>query len=182
MEFGIHQNVFIVFFAIFWGAVANVQPRWKAFQWPLIFKMCEVFRRVLLAVLVMNVLPVLYFAFSLWVINDRGPTNGDSVGRMVAVVVFQGVLPAFGMFAIYRLWLGIVELRPHWFYKLDSNDVPRPYRHVEPTYRLSSEERKKTGMPVVDLGEDAGWRNIAASLFYLFVAQGAPWLFQRFVC
>ena len=181
-EFAIHQNVFIVFFAIFWGAVANVQPRWKAFQWPLIFKMGEVFRRVALAVLVMNVLPVIYFAISLWVTHDRGPTTADSPGRIIAVVVFQGVLPAFGIFAIYRLWLGIIELRPQWFYKRNAEDVPKPYRHVEPTYRISSEENKTNGLPFVDLGEDAGWRNIAAVLFYLFVAQGAPWLFQRIVC
>lgn len=178
MNLGIHQNVFIVFFAIFWGAVANVQPRWKAFQWPLIFKLKEVFWRVVLAVVIMNILPVLYFGVSLWVTHGRGPMDSDSVAQAITAVVLQGVLPAFGMFALYRMWLGIVELRPHWFYKRESVDIPEPYRHVEPTYRHRWDEKKENGMPVVDLGVDGGWRNILAAVFYLFIAQGLPWLFR----
>jgi len=173
-----HQNVFIVFFAIFWGAVANVQPRWKAFQWPLMFKpeLRVVLRRVLLAFLVMNVLPVVYFGLTLWIIDGRGPSDSDSLARSAAKLVMQGVLPAFGMFALYRIWLGIVELWPDCFYKHEVKDIPERYRHVEPTYRQRWNETKESNMPVVDLGEDAGSGNLLAALFYLILAHLLPWI------
>lgn len=162
-----NQDVFIVFFAIFWGLIANVQPRWKAFQWPLVFRLKVVFKRVLLAFFVMNILPVVYFGLTLWVINNH-PVAG------LIGLVFQGVLPAFGMFGLYRLWLAIVEFKPSWFYMRESNDIPEPYRHVEPTYRLSWNEPKVNNLPIVDLAEGAWFGNLLAALFYLALATLVP--------
>jgi len=183
MQFGIHQQVFIVFFAIFWGAVANVQPRWKAFQFPLMFTQglrWNVFRRVCLAVLLLTVLPILYFGYILYSTSlpGRGPAEGDKALMTVSKILLQGILPALGMFGIYRTWLAIVELRPKWFYKSDLKDVPDKYRHVEPTYRLRYDDDGKKHFPtaVVDLGEDAGKGNLLAALIYLIVGLVSPWL------
>jgi hypothetical protein len=56
------QNIFMVFFAILWGALATVQPRWRAFRWPLIFRVPKVGYRLALAILLLNVAPIIYFA------------------------------------------------------------------------------------------------------------------------
>src|SRR5262249_26613452 len=102
--------------------------------------------------------------------------------RAALKLVFQGVLPAFGMFGLYRLWLSAVEFRPHWFYMHNSANIPEQYRHVEPTYRHRWNETKENNMPVVDLAEDAGLGNLLAGLFYLIVlAWFLPWLFYLIV-
>ena len=81
-------QVFMLFFAIFWSAVANVQPRWKPFQFPLMLRFGHVFRRVVLAVLVLNILPILYFGLVLWCLYRR-----DSGTELAAFeVVVRGVV------------------------------------------------------------------------------------------
>jgi len=180
-QFGIHQQVFMLFFAIFWGATANVQPRWKAFQFPLVFKRglrWNVCRRVCLALLLLNLIPILYFGYVLFVTSlpGRGPADTDAPLLVVGKILVQGVVPALGMFGIYRLWLAIVELRPSLFYKSKPDEVPEEYRHVEPTYRLDFRDKRFESEPVVDLGSDAGRGNLLAALAYLLVAMVSPWL------
>ena len=181
MKFGIHQQVFMLFFAIFWGATANVQPRWKAFQFPLMFKKglrWNVCRRVCLALFLLNLLPIVYFGYILHLtfLPGRGPAEGDTIFIVVTKILIQGVLPALGMFGIYRLWLAVIELKPDLFYKRKLDDVPKMYRHVEPTYRLSNKEQRRSSEPVVDLGEDAGKGNLLAALIYLIVGLISPLL------
>jgi len=178
IRFGVHQQVFMLFFAIFWGAVANVQPRWKAFQFPLMFdpQLSNVFLRVMLAILLLNLLPIIYFGYILWCMHGRGPMPADSTFLAVTKILLQGILPAFGIFGLYRAWLGIVELRPLWFYKSKPTDVPEKYRHVEPTCRLNYKEQRCPSELVVVLGEDSGKGNILAALIYLNVGCISPWL------
>jgi hypothetical protein len=177
-EFRVHQIVFMLFFAIFWGAVANVQPRWKAFQFPLMFRreLRNVFLRVVLAILLLNLLPIVYFGYILWATHGRGPMSADSTFLSITKTLIQGILPAFGIFGLYRAWLGIVELRPSWFYKSKPDDVPVKYRHVEPTYRLDYQEKREPSEPVVDLGTDAGKGNLFAAMIYLIVGCISPWI------
>lgn len=181
MKLGVHQEVFMLFFAIFWGATANVQPRWKAFQFPLIFTSglrWNVLRRVCFAVILLNLIPVVYFGYILYSTSlpGRGPAESDTMILVVAKILIQGVVPALGMFGIYRLWLATVELKPGLFYKSKPDDVPELYRHVEPTYRLSYKEHRCSSEPVVDLGKDAGKRNLLAAVIYLLVGLISPWL------
>lgn len=181
MQIGFDQQVFMIFFAIFWGTVANVQPRWKAFQFPLMFKLPNVCCRVQLSILLLNLLPIVYFGYVLWFTYGRGPTDTDTKFLVVAKVLIQGILPAFGMFGFYRMWLGIVELRPELFYKYTPDKLPEKYRCVEPTYRLgpNKDTTKDTiTMPVVDLGEDTGKGNIVAASIYLIVGGLSPWLLR----
>ena len=165
------QTVFMLFYAIFWGAIANAQPRWKAFQWPLISEMPQVKHRVWTAVLVLNVLPLCFFAYGMWALYGRGPTNTTPLSGSLHYII-RGVVPAFAVFGIYRLWLAILELNPSYFYAADPEKVDEKYRHVEPTYRHRLDDRKG---PVVDLGEDAGWANFRAGLIYVLLAGLAPW-------
>jgi len=97
-----HQEVFMVFFAIFWGLIANVQPRWKAFQWPLMFKLGVVTRRVLLAFFVMDILPVVYFGLTLWIIDGRAPNGWEKKkgrGQISRNCRRPLLVPPFGSFA-----------------------------------------------------------------------------------
>lgn len=165
------QSVFMLFYAIFWGAIANAQPRWKAFQWPLFSRMPQVKRRVLTAVLLLNVLPLCFFAYGMWALYGRGPTATAPLSGSLHYLI-RGVIPAFSVFGIYRLWLAILELNPNCFYASDPMAIDEKYRHVEPTYRHRLDDRKG---PVVDLGEDGGWVNFRVGLIYVLLAGLAPW-------
>jgi len=102
LQLGVPQQVFMLFFAIFWGAVASVQPRWKAFQFPLMFhpQLSNVFMRVILAIFLLNLLPILYFGYILWCTHGRGPMPADSTFLAIIKILIQGILPAFGIFGL----------------------------------------------------------------------------------
>src|SRR6266566_2485410 len=111
------QTVFALFFAVFLGTIANVQPRWKAFNWPLLSLMPYghrgfIWHRLLLSVAFFNVAPILFFALALYTLK------GDSVctNHTVSSLVFHGIVPAFAAFSFYRLWLSVVEFHPNAFY------------------------------------------------------------------
>ena len=57
-------HAFALCSAIFWGAIANAQPRFKQFLWSHMWKkdFPEVFDRVLLSIFFLNVLPILFSA------------------------------------------------------------------------------------------------------------------------
>jgi hypothetical protein len=78
----------------------------------------------------------------------------------------NGILPALGIFGCYRLWIGIIELSPTWFYAQCMNQI-KNYNNTEPTYRTSLVSSNTPDAPVVDLGQDTGWRNIFWAFFYL---------------
>lgn len=161
-------QVFMLFFAIFWSAVANVQPRWKAFQIPLMFKFRHVFRRVVLAVLVLNVLPIVYFGLVLWWLYRRDPGTELSAFEAAITLVVRGVLPALGVFGIYRIWIAIIELVPQKFYESNPTRVC-PYEHVEPTYRQLASRPANPSWPVVDLGLGAWKGNFIGGAVYIAV-------------
>jgi hypothetical protein len=167
------QTVFMVFYAIFWGAIANAQPRWKAFQWPLVFKkkFPQPRRRALVALLVLNILPLFFFAYGMWALYGRGPTVASPLAGSLHYFI-RGVVPAFAVFGLYRFWLAVVELYPAYFYAASMKDIDEKYHHVEPTYRHKLDERKG---PVVDLGPDTGWMNFLFGLGYVIVGLLAPW-------
>lgn len=170
------QQVFMLFFAIFWGAVANVQPRWKAFQWPLFFRHRPAKCRVCLSLAVLNVLPLLLFGYVLWVL---GECHGSDMGWPILHLVGHGVIPAFALFGCYRLWLAIVEAYPETFYssKVGGGGVPKEYSHIEPTYR-NKPTNSKTQLPIVHLGPNTWFPNAGAAVLYLVLGMVAPWVYR----
>lgn len=167
------QQVFMLFFAIIWGAVANVQPRWKAFQWPLVGHHRPATNRVLLSVVVLNILPLLLFAYVFWALKHHSAATPN---YPVAHLVFHGILPAFALFGCYRFWLAIVEACPNTFYS--STAVPEEYEHSEPTFRTRIEPRDPHAkdLPVVYLGATTARANLVAALFYVLIGLVAPWI------
>ncbi len=112
------QNIFLVFFAIFWGISANAWPRWKAFHWTFI-DMPPVRRRVAWSFLMLNVIPVALFTGTLMLL-ERYRSDKTTFPGIIA-----GIIPAFEIFGIYRVWIAIIESHPTWFY-FEENDLSKP--------------------------------------------------------
>lgn len=169
------QQVFMLFYAIFWGAIANVQPRWKPFQWHLFFAVPQARRRAIAAFGLLNVLPLIFFAYGMWALYGRDPTDTSLMAGSLHYLI-RGVVPAFAIFGLYRFWFAIVELYPDCFYASTSNLVDERYRHAEPTYRRTNEERGRTTVAMVEQvhhpafpqptsTEARFWRYLTASKF-----------------
>src|SRR5271169_5941018 len=98
------QTILLVFYAIFWGYIANVQPHWKAFHFPLIFKVRQALNRTILSVLVFNVLPLILFPYLMSALAGSA-WNGITSAMANCHYVICGVIPAFAVFGLYRCWL-----------------------------------------------------------------------------
>jgi len=166
------QQVFMLFYAIFWGAIANVQPRWKPFQWHLFFAVPQARCRAVAALMVLNVLPLCFFAYGMWALYRSGPTESAPLAGSLHYLI-RGVLPAFAIFGFYRFWFAMVELNPDCFYASTPEALDEKYRHVEPTYRRKMEKRD-FDYPTVDLAGH-GWISFLSGLLYVAIASLAPW-------
>ncbi|MFH1615777.1 MAG: hypothetical protein ABIG61_11940 [Planctomycetota bacterium] len=160
----ITMQVFTVFFAIFWGFVANVLARWKAFQSVYILKHSQELCRVILSILCFNVIPILYFGWSLCILNNLNFNKSPLTVQEIIKVVFCGVVPAFATFGFYRIWLGFVELRPYLFYlKCTINNV----ESLQGTYYMYAGPKKKDK---VNPNPETGWQNLISGIVYIIVS------------
>ena len=125
MEFAMNvsQQIFVVFFAIFWGTSSNAWPKWKAFHWTLAPFSCRVLLRLVLSVTVLNVIPVLYFIGILKQLG--GCIQGDPFSTFPCAcrVVLPAVIPAFAVFGFYRMWISVVEFCPTRFYYREDTEI-----------------------------------------------------------
>jgi len=151
MTLTLSQQLFVVFYAIFWGTAANAQPRWKAFHWPLLFRCAPASWRLLLSLCFLNVLPIAFFAWGLL----RLAGTGTAVGVKDTLL---GVVPAFAVFGFYRLWLGIAELGGTVFYRQTASTCPAFPVEIEPTIECLHIDPK--------IG---GWWNVLYGLVYIVI-------------
>jgi len=147
------QTIFVVFFAIFWGAVFSVQGRWKMFQPILSFP--HIRHRFFFSFLLLDVVPILFFAWTFFRLTE---TPGETWLQISA-----GILPAFAIFAFYRLWMGIVECNPSYFYQSDDKQNP-DLKNIEPTVQS------------LNLGHRFKIWNFLFSALYLAIAIAGPYL------
>jgi hypothetical protein len=178
------QTIFMLFFAIFWGGVFNVQAGWKAFQWPLVHFSCRpkkpkkgetdpqteerenhnakavvwerVRNRVLLSFGMLNVLPLIFFGVALGALANQ--TAASSTCVTILKLTGYGVVPAFAAFGFYRIWLGLLECKPDCFYVKCKADLPEEYKNSEPT----TAERwypipKGEKLKLTTAGRNLGW-------------------------
>ena len=129
------QQIFVVFFAIFWGTAANAQPGWKAFQWPLLKyrrQLPLVRNRLRKSMLLLNVVPIVHFAIAIWMMHLQWVTQLPLVPAALV-----GMLTAFAGFGFYRVWLGFIERNRKEYYYTTRDQFPedlrRALRRVEPT-------------------------------------------------
>ncbi|MBN1364989.1 MAG: hypothetical protein JW976_09320 [Syntrophaceae bacterium] len=160
------QSIFILFYAIFWGSIASVQGRWKMFHWPLI-KYPHVAARLALSTLMLNVLPIMFFALAFYMLRNT-PVVAASQWNWCETLqqVFAGVVPAFAVFGFYRLWLAAVEFWPTLFYQRIKHQ-DEAIEKIDPTI----EELR--------IGSKYGRWNLPFALLYLFIATVVPWLLTR---
>jgi len=151
--------------------MANAQPRWKAFQWPLFCRHKPATCRVILPVLLLNVAPVVLFAYVFWMLG----CDAVSAPRPILRLIVHGILPAFGVFGCHRLWLATIEKWPATFYS-PKGGVDNKYRHVEPTYRIEAAARSKLELPIVYVGSDTSFPNFIAAILYLTLTFRSPWI------
>lgn len=127
------QNVFIVFYAILWGTAANSQPRWKAFQLPLVFMFKQVAYRVILSFTLLNIAAILYFGWTIWMLSGSHLDIVSWNPRSIGLLLIHSVIPAFAVFGFYRMWIGVIELKPELFYLERDEQLPETFRGVEPS-------------------------------------------------
>ena len=170
------QNIFAIFFAIFWGTMAGSLPRWKAFQYPLICRIPEVTRRVSLSFVLLNLFPILFFGWTMWVLKDRAIRDPWTVWT-ISQIITHSVIPAISVFGFYRLWLAIIEFCPRTFYREFPHEVLPQYRKNEPTIaELWYPDTGDRYFPYTPIAITTGSRNLIVSLVYIAVAFGAPFI------
>lgn len=167
------QTVFTVFFAIFWGLVANVQPRWKAFQLPLVFNLHWPRRRAVLSVCLFNVLPLLFYGWTLYVLNQAHRVQANWTLVDFLGLILHAVVPAFAAFGFYRLWLGIVEIRPKYFYAETQATLPQQYQRLIP--QGIAIEPSLDELSIRPDARTAG-KNLFWAIVYLIFALALPFL------
>ena len=156
------QQIFLVFFAIFWGTSANAWPKWKPFLWTFFCVSSRVSLRVLWSTLMLNVVPIVYFTCMLR--HLKGEVYGDPM--------LAGVIPAFAIFGFYRFWIGIMEIRPALFYYKDNNEMRRLKKS-----RLVNAEPTMKELHFANV-RWRWWRNVFFGLLYVVVATYPVWLYQ----
>ncbi len=123
-ELNVLQSLFAVFYAIFWGVVANAQPRWRAFNWPVAFKFTRTRRRLAVAIWLLNLAPVLVFV--VFLVMFRGVTlewAPSGVPWLAGLQIFLAIVAAQVPFALNRLWIGTLEHEPTRYYYQRSEEL-----------------------------------------------------------
>lgn len=167
------QTVFALFFAIFWGAVANVQPRWKAFQLPMVH-FPRVRTRVLLSFLFLNLLPLVFFGYTLWMLQGPATSNMEWTVWKSAKLILRGVIPAFAIFGFYHLWIGIVERKSTVFYYQNQDAIPDARYRKQP----GSTHIPEPTIDDLNITPHAWWANIAVGAGFVILALLMPLVFR----
>jgi hypothetical protein len=110
------QQIFLVFYAIFWGTAANAQPRWRAFAWGQVFGDSFTWKRILLSFFLLNLIPVVFFVYLLWLLSGTFWTGDPSVNWIGTARILGAVAPGFATFGFYRIWMAVVQWLPTVFY------------------------------------------------------------------
>jgi len=82
--------------------------------------------------LFLNVYPIIYFAAVLAILNGTDTNSSAWAFSTWIREVIRGVVPAFAIFGLYRIWLGVIEFRAGWFY-LTAELLPDSLVGIEPT-------------------------------------------------
>jgi len=162
-------QVFMVFFAISWGALANALPRWKAFDTGRFWssdrdERPQVRRRFRWSFVALTILPAIYFAaWLVWI----GGTSAWHVARWdwrgalaISCAAVGAWTPPFGF---YRIWAAVVQWRAKTFYPMDLSDA---------------QWREKFGsLQKDDLSSKYAGPNLAFAVLYLAISIIVPLIY-----
>jgi hypothetical protein len=113
------QTVFSLFYAIFWGLVANGQIRWKSFDWPLAIAgrtdpaYAPSWERLKHSFWYLSVVPILLYLVLVTILT---PISAQPESPRVVFQLLAAVVTAQAAFAPYRLWLARMEATPGRFF------------------------------------------------------------------
>lgn len=159
-------SIYTLFFAISWGIVSNALPRWKPFHYAMLLhplwdskgkRFWQPTCRLLLSWVLLNIIPWCIFVWDFaWLQARPLPLSPDfgSGFRFIMRVVVPGLVP----FALYRLWLVIVQWRPTMFYAAKQEDIPEPFLFTngEKLAKVSPREPDKESLGILSAGESYG--------------------------
>jgi len=115
------QTIFMVFYAIFWGVVANAQPKWRAFNWPVASQYVRTRRRLALSLVILNLVPIVYFVPIFLALHGIAIAQAFQAG----VQVFLAIVAANAPFAVHRLYIAFLEFSPdRYYYENHTTDRP----------------------------------------------------------
>jgi len=110
------QQIFLVFYAIVWGTAANAQPRWRAFAWGQVFGDSFTWKRLLLSLFLLNLVPIAFFVCLLWILSATFWTSDPPATWIGIPRILGAVAPGFAAFGFYRFWMAFVQWFPTVFY------------------------------------------------------------------
>lgn len=108
------QTVFTLFYAIMWGALANVWPRWKAFDLSLVaYPGNRAVQRWLLSFGLLNAVPIAFFVLILFRLQywRLDPCWWPTTGKLLVVM-----LQPFALIGFYWVWASILARFRNVFY------------------------------------------------------------------
>jgi len=110
------QTVFMLFFAIFWVLSQTCSPGGELSTglWSLSSGKLNAVRSWDIRT---RWPPDPLFVYGMWALQGRGPTDSAPLAGGLHYAI-RGILPAFAVFGLYRLWLALIELYPDFFYAL----------------------------------------------------------------
>lgn len=190
------QQIFAIFYAIFWGSQFNVIPRWKPFNFGLLFdnEVRHVSGRISLALLIFNIFPIIYFIVIFYILSGQYICeNQKKCWISISTMVLSGIIPAFGIFGFYRIWLYIIEKNPRQYY-VNNNLIPCKYHPwhgsvhkpepaleelgIEPSNRIAYWKNGIVGSSYIILGL-IGAKLPYAILFIMILTSLYCWLFCK---
>ena len=130
VSLNVPQTVFCLFYAIFWGLVANGQIRWKAYDWPLAIRgYSDVayrpsWERLKLSLLYLTALPILVFVA---IVTILIPLPARPEGSLFVFQLVVATVAAHAAFGPYRLWLAKIENDPTRFFYAAISGKEREY-------------------------------------------------------
>ena len=117
--------------------------------------------RLSLSILLCNVAPTLFFAWTFFRLKGGPQTDADwAIGETLRQVS-AAVLPAFAIFSFYRVWMWIVERAPEYFYQSCKHQHP-DLVGIDPTIEFLHTQHRFEG-----------W-NFVAAVVYFIVAVAGP--------
>ncbi len=134
------QTIFALFYAIMWGTLANVWPRWRAFDWAAKHDKKRAIYRSTLSLIVLNLIPILFFIFvslrlGYWTFEKQ---SCSVIWWKLFVIMSQ----PFVLIGLYKIWVATVQLFRKTFYpimlsKSDKCSGIRP-EELDPKYAIGN--------------------------------------------
>lgn len=157
------QTIFTLFFAISWGIVSNVLPRWKPFHYAMFWHQdfWQPTRRIFVAFTLMNIVPWLVFVIVLVWLRGDSLTKDCWTLSVASFLIVRAILPGLVPFGCYRLWLAIIQTWSNYFYAESQLKVPEEFRVAEGCPTIEPDKKS------LNLQFDGACNNLCFGVLYI---------------